>query len=173
VDTANYISVLAGNAYTYSGYFIMSADNNPTVNQNIVMQIDWYDTNKVFLGTSSSATWVVPLNATLTFIRPFVTATAPESAAYAIARTSWASPTAAGIGLVFDQMLFEKSSFVLEYFDGSYGYADQNDLRWQGTPGASRSHYYRNRNATYGRVKSTLSDYLMAGTNYAIYYAAL
>lgn len=173
VDTANYIPVLGGNAYTYSSYYIMSSDNNPTVNQNIVMKIDWYDKNKVFLGTSSSSTWVVPLNNTLKFIRPFVTATAPESAAYAIARTSWVAPTAAGIGLVFDQVMFEKSSFVLDYFDGSYGYADQNDLLWQGTQGSSRSHYYRNRNATYGRIKSTLVDYLMDGTNYAIYYASL
>jgi hypothetical protein len=172
-DTANYISVLAGNAYTFSGYFIMSSDNNPTVNQNIVVKIDWYDSSKVLLGTSSSSTWVVPLNSTLTFARPFVTATAPEEAAYAIARVTWVAPTAAGIGLVFDQMLFEKSSFVLDYFDGSYGYADQNDLLWQGTPGASRSHYYRNRNATYGRIKTTLTDYLLTGTNYAIYYGAL
>lgn len=172
-DTANYISVLAGNAYTYSSYWIMSADNNPTVNQNITMKIDWYDKDKVFLGTSSSGTWIVPLNATVSFSRAFVTATAPESAAYAIARTTWSSPTASGYGLIFDEAMFEKSSFVLEYFDGSYGYADQNDLRWQGTPGSSRSHYYRNRNATYGRLKSTLSDYLLAGTNYAIYYAAL
>jgi hypothetical protein len=171
-NTANYIPISAGQSYTWSGYYIMSADNNPTVNENIQLQISWYDSTKTLLGLVTGPREKVPLNSTNSYARLHFTTSAPETAAYAIAQWVW-TPNTAGNGILFDQLLFEKTSYLQDYFDGNYGTADQNDLMWQGAPNSSRSHYYRNRNATYGRLNSTLVNYLPAGTNYAVYYASM
>ena len=171
-NTANFIPVLAGQAYTWSGYYIMSSDNNPSVNETLKLQISWYDSTNTLLGTVASIPQTVPLYSTGVFSRLSLTTSAPDSAAYAVAQWVW-TPSVANRGIIFDQLLFENTSYVLDYFDGNYGTADQNDLLWQGASNASRSHYYRNRNATYGRLNTTLADYLPLGTNYAIYYASL
>jgi hypothetical protein len=171
-NTANYIPVSSSQSYTWSGYFIMSSDNNPTINENIKLQISWYDSTKTLLGAVNSVLQKVPFNSTNSLARFYFTASAPETAAYAIAQWVW-TPSTVGNGILFDQLLFEKTSYLQDYFDGNYGTADQNDLLWQGASSSSRSHYYRNRNATYGRLDSTLVDYLPANTNYAVYYASL
>lgn len=167
---ADHMKVYEGNSYTFSGYFVMSADNNPTIAQQIYLGIKWYDSSHTFIFEDLSELETLPFAAT-GFVRSHVTATAPLGAAYAVVDILWPYPTAAGYGIIMDSLMFEKSSFANDYFDGNYGYADSADLVWEGVANQSRSHYYRNRGAIYYRLKATLPDYLPTGATFATYYA--
>jgi len=169
-STVDYISILEGNSYTFSGYFVMSGDGSPTIKQQIYLGIKWYDSTYNVLQEDFSSLNTLNLNAD-GFTRFHVTSTAPTSSAYAVVEIYWPAPTAAGYGILMDSLLFERSAFTLDYFDGNFGYADSADLVWEGTANQSRSHYYRNRGAIYYRLKDTLPGYLPLGSTFATYYA--
>ena len=169
-STSDYTKVYEGNAYTFSGYFVMSNDGSPTITQQIYLGVKWYDSSYNFIFEDLSQLETIPL-ATGGFQRSHVTATAPIGAAYAVVDILWPYPTAAGYGILMDSLMFEKSSFANDYFDGNYGYADSADLVWEGVANQSRSHYYRNRGAIYYRLRATLPDFLPTGSTFATYYA--
>lgn len=169
-STSNYIKVYEGNSYTFSGYFVMSLDGSPTIAQQVYLGIKWYDSSYNVVLEDLSELNTLPFS-TAGFNRLFVTATAPIGAAYAVAEILWPYPTAAGYGVLMDSLMFEKSAFANDYFDGNYGYADSADLVWEGTANQSRSHYYRNRGAIYYRLRATLPDFLPTGSTFATYYA--
>jgi hypothetical protein len=169
-STSNYMKVYEGNSYTFSGYFVMSLDGSPTIAQQIYLGIKWYDSSYNVLFEDLSELNTLPFSAG-GFNRLYVTATAPLGAAYAVAEVLWPYPTAAGYGILMDSLMFEKSAFANDYFDGNFGYADSADLVWEGTANQSRSHYYRNRGAIYYRLKATLPDFLPTGSTFATYYS--
>lgn len=166
--TADYMPILAGDSYTFSGYVKVSADGSPTVLEQYTVQIDWYDNTNTLINSSYSGYFSAPLDQ---YARFSLTAASPTSAATAVVKLVWPAPTASGIGLLIDSFMFERAPFAADYFDGNNGYADLGDVVWEGTANGSRSHYYRNRNATETRLIATLPNYLTLGTNFAIYYA--
>jgi hypothetical protein len=150
----------------YSNYFNEGA--NPTISDSVFAAIRWYNAagglirtdvgiGAAFLGTSGWA-------------RPFVTSTSPSNAVYAVAVVGW-DPSSLTVSLVLDQALFEKSSFVNSYFDGNTGVASLSNLFWEGTANASKSHYYRNRATTEGRLLEDLPNQLTAGTTFQLFFA--
>jgi hypothetical protein len=71
-----------------------------------------------------------------------------------------------------EDALFEKASFVLDYFDGSRsGQEDTNSLTWEGTVEASRSHFYKNKFAVEDRVKREISKNILLGSTFALYFS--
>jgi hypothetical protein len=73
--------------------------------------------------------------------------------------------------LFVDAALFERASYVGPYFDGSGGYQQTSDLVWEGTPGLSRSHYYKNRALVQNRLAATVGEFITHGTPWAIFVA--
>ena len=68
--------------------------------------------------------------------------------------------------------MFEKTPFVLSYFDGDSGLATPDELYWEGgVADASRSHFYVNRIAVEERLKIALKDFLTLGTTFTVYLA--
>lgn len=132
--------------------------------------IVWYDSTKTLISTSTDGS--VTVSATgLDWERMYLTATAPDNAAYAHVQVS--AVTSIGNVLKLDSALFENTSAVSPYFDGSYGPANGTDLFWEGgATNAARSHLYKNRFA----IQTRLSDYALTnqlnlGTTVAIYLA--
>jgi hypothetical protein len=103
-------------------------------------------------------------------VRPSVTDLAPSNAVTAKVGVTWTA-TSSLTGMYVDAALFEKSSFVNPYFDGSNGVAQLSDLFWEGTANASRSHYYRNRFAVESRLKDKLPDWINYGSTFELLLA--
>lgn len=153
-------------SYTFSVYAQVA-----TGTETITPAIVWYDSSKVAIGSPISGT-ATPITATGTaWNRPYVTATAPSNAAYAHVQVSWTAVV--GEVIWFDAALFENTSSVSTYFDGSYGPATANDLFWEGgVVNGSRSHYYKHRYAIQDRLAgAALDSQLNTGTTVAIYLA--
>jgi hypothetical protein len=99
------------------------------------------------------------------------TSTAPSTAAKASIKVSW-TPSNSGAVVYLEDALFEKSSFVLSYFDGDKsGETDTDSLVWEGVADSSRSHYYKNKNNVEVRLQNELDKYLLVGTTHALYFA--
>ena len=152
-------------SYTFSVYAQV-----PSGTESVVPAIVWYDSTKTLISTSTGSTTTVDGTGTA-WDRVSMTATAPATAAYAHVQLAWTA--AIGDILTLDSALFENSSAVSPYFDGSYGPANGTDLFWEGgAANAARSHLYKNRFA----IQTRLSDYalenqLNLGTTVAIYLA--
>ena len=152
-------------SYTFSVYSQVS-----TGSEVVTPAIVWYDSSKSVISTSTGSSFTISASGT-SWNRAYVTATAPANAAYAHVQISWTA--AIGDILKFDSALFENTSALSPYFDGSYGPANGTDLFWEGgSTNASRSHLYKNRFA----IQTRLSDYALAnqlnlGTTVAIYLA--
>lgn len=166
--SADYMPVLPGDSYTFSGYVKLSADQSPTAPELYTVQIDWYDNTNTLLNSSYSGYYSATLAG---YSRFALTAPSPSSAVSATVSVVWPNPTHSGYALLVDSFLFERAASAADYFDGNFGYADLGDIVWEGTANQSRSHYYRNRHATQTRLLATLPNYLTLGTNFAIYYA--
>jgi hypothetical protein len=153
-------------SYTFSVYF--QAVDAPV---NAIASIYWYDSSKTLISstlgdtTSSSTGWN----------RANVISTAPANAAYAKVQLSAEVLKNDTIYEVYvDSALFERSSFVLDYFDGDA--ENENvaleDVFWEGgSPNEGRSHFYKNRVSTLYRLTATLPDFLTAGSTFALYLA--
>lgn len=156
------------NPYTFSVFV-----NTANTGQSLVPQILWYDINKVAISTSAGSTFTTASGAvSSTWSQIYVTAAAPATAAYAMVQITWTSTNGAVLNL--DQALFEQSSFVNTYFDGTVGLGTSSDLLWEGGSayaGAARSHYYKNRYAIQSRIGNYLTDNLTFGTTLALYLA--
>ena len=153
-----------GSSYTFSAYVL-----GITTPENVIALIKWYDSSHTLIST---ATGQVTSTSTSDWVRPSVTSEAPSNVAYASVSISWS--TATGNEIVVDKSLFEKSAFVLDYFDGSSGPADAPSLIWEGGVGganSSRSHYYKNRYVVQLRLNDAIKPYIPLGSTYAIYLA--
>lgn len=78
-------------------------------------------------------------------------------------------PNAGPFTFYFDQFLVEQADKVAPYFDGGYPSAD---YLWEGTPGDSRSHYYRGKRATQYRLDQIIQRQLGVGASYRLVYAS-
>jgi hypothetical protein len=128
--------------------------------------VSWYDST----GTLLSTTTGTALTADSTWVRPFVTAVAPSTAASAVVGITFTGASSASEVSV-DAALMEKSAFVNSYFDGSNGVAELSDLFWEGTANLSRSHYYRNRFAVQSRLIAKLPDWITSGSTFELFFA--
>jgi phage tail-like protein/uncharacterized delta-60 repeat protein len=102
------------------------------------------------------------VNSTTEWIRNSVIGRAPEDAKTAKVEVHFVTTTSNEVHYL-DNVLFEKSYSVSAYFDGSFdgqNYTDDRDSIWEtgGIPNKCRSHFYLNRVANTGRLKTTLTD---------------
>ena len=167
--TSASINVLSGNDYTFSIY--TAATDAGDVPTSVTPYINWYDAANVLISTSNGQ----PVIASSTLVRPFITAISPNNAVTAKVGIKWTATAAGSAGngnqVVVDAALFEKSAFVGSFFDGSNGVAQLSDLFWEGTPNASRSHYYRNRFAVQSRLVSTIPNWSNLGSTFELLFA--
>lgn len=124
------IPVTAGSPYTFSVYI-----SSATVSRAAFTRLVWYNsagTLVSFVDGSSSATQVG------TFSRRSITSTAPATAAYVQLRIFFPSSAPSEVHYL-DAALFEKSSTLGDYFDGSTPDALGIDYGWTGAANASTS----------------------------------
>jgi hypothetical protein len=150
-------------SYTFSAYVKASSSS-----ESVVAKIKWYNTSHTLISTSASSAFTVGTN----WQRPYITDTAPATAAYASVEVDWSTVTSGDI-LYIDQTLFENSGNLLPYFDGSNGPGATYDFVWEGNViNAARSHYYKNRVAVQSRLySSTLNQQITLGSTASIYLA--
>jgi hypothetical protein len=161
-SSANYMPIhYAGSEYTFSLYAKVDIDT-----EQVRLNVTWYDSSNVLIQTDTGQAVAV----TTSWTRPYVTFTAPTNAAYAVVGLEWS--IIGGNVLTVDSALFERTPFLLEFFDGDTGPSDINDLFWEGgTPNAGRSHLYKNRVAVQTRLDEVLRDFLPLGSTFAIFLA--
>lgn len=163
------LNITPNTTYTfscYTNYFNEGA--NPTLSDAVFAAIRWYNAAGTLIRTDTGPGSI--FLGTTGWVRPYVSSTAPANAVYGTALVVW-SPSSLSVSLVLDQALFEKSSFVNSYFDGNTGVASLSNLFWEGTANASKSHYYRNRATTEGRLLKDLPNHLTAGTTFQLFFA--
>lgn len=163
------MNILANNDYTFSAYSCATdAGDSPTP---VTAFIKWYDSSNSLISTATGT----PQTATTHFVRPFVTDIAPDTAATAVVGITWTATAAGSAGtgnqVVVDSALFEKSSSMNTYFDGSHGVAELSDVFWEGTTDASRSHYYKNRFSIESRLIAKIPDWIMSGSTFELFFA--
>jgi P2-related tail formation protein len=144
--------------YTFS-YYIMT-DIGP---EYVTPSIHWYDDTKTLISTDTGS----PEEVLTSWLRHDITGTAPAEAAYAHVQVDWNVDVSNLIQL--DSAMFENSPFVLEYFDGNGGPGYSSDFLWEGSVGAARSHFYKNRLSIQLRIVEYLKEVLTLGSTAAIY----
>jgi len=161
-SSVNYMPIhYPSSEYTFSLYSKVNIDT-----EQIRLFVSWYDSSNVLIETDTGDAYGV----TTSWTRPYVTFVSPPTAAYAVVGVEWS--VIGGNTLTVDSALFERTPFLLEYFDGDTGPSDINDLFWEGgTPSAGRSHLYKNRVAVQTRLDEVLRDFLPLGSTFALYLA--
>ena len=159
VVTITGITMIRGATYNLANVTIVSCTEDQFTVRSGANGL--YNTGGVATPTVTAKDW----------IRPYVTATAPATAAYAAVEVAWA--TADTRTIKFDSALFENSAGLLDYFDGSNGPCSPADLYWEGnSANSARSHLYKNRFAVISRlIGSKLSENLIPGTPVSVYLA--
>ena len=154
--------------HTFSVYAQIFAEGGTGIPDNpMYAVIKWYSSANALLQTDTGETRYPSVDV---WVRPDVTGTAPANASYAIASLVW-TPDDAGFSMSVDEALFEQAAFTNSYFDGNTGVTLLSSLFWEGTPGASRSHYYKNRLTVQGRLNIDLPNYLTEGSKFQIDFA--
>ena len=147
--------------YTFSLYAKVDAGV-----EQIRLSLSWYDSSNTLIQAESGDIEEI----TTTWSRPFITRTAPANAYSAVVDVEWS--VIGGNILILDSALFERTPFLLDYFDGNTGPSDINDFFWEGgVPNQGRSHLYKNRVAIQTRLDEVLKDFLPLGSTFAIYLA--
>lgn len=147
--------------YTFSLYGKVDLDTEP-----IRLFISWYTSTNTLIETDTGQIEYL----TTEWTRPFLTVEAPSNAAYAKVGLTWS--VIGGNTVTLDSSLFERTPFLLEYFDGNDGPAETQDLFWEGgVPGAGRSHLYKNRVPVQTRLDDVLDDFLPLGSTFAVFLA--
>jgi hypothetical protein len=129
----------------------------------VTPSIHWYDDTKTLISTDTGS----PEEVLTSWLRHGITGTAPAEAAYAHVQVDWNVDVSNLIQL--DSAMFENSPFVLEYFDGNGGPGYSSDFLWEGSVGAARSHFYKNRLSIQLRIVEYLKEVLTLGSTAAIY----
>ena len=168
VKSENITTVSPNTTYTFSVY-AKYFNATPSASNALTASIAWYTAGGTLIGTEQFGTPLTTGNLT-TFVRPTVTATSPSNVSYAIVRIKYPTTNTA-LWLVLDEALFEASAYVNSYFDGSTGVTSLTNLFWEGTSGASRSHYYKNRGTIQGRLTTDLPNYLTLGSQFQLLFA--
>ena len=168
-SSENILGLAPNTTHTFSCYAeYFNEGTGPTSADIVVAGISWYNSSNVVIRADLGTP--ITHAGTTGWIRPSVTATAPATTSYAVASVIW-TPSATTVSLVLDEALFEESPFVNSYFDGNTGVASLSNLFWEGTANASKSHYYRNRATTEGRLLEDLPNQLTAGTTFQLFFA--
>jgi hypothetical protein len=167
INSENITTISPNTTYTFSVY-AKYFNATPSAANALTASIAWYNAGGI-IGTEQFGIPVTTGNLT-TFVRPSVTATSPSNATYAIVYIKYPT-TNTDLWLVLDEALFEASAYVNSYFDGATGVSSLTNLFWEGTAGASRSHYYKNRGTIQGRLISDLPNYLTLGTQFQLLFA--
>lgn len=125
------VPVIGGKTYTFSSYLKLVGG---TSSGGTYIEVVWRDSANAVISLANNA-GTQTVNST-TWTRHSVTSTAPSNAAFAQLRpliaTIAANPT--GTQIAMDAVMFEQSSSVGTYFDGSYGGG-----AWTGAANASAS----------------------------------
>jgi phage tail-like protein len=159
--TSSAMSIFAGNDYAFSMYF-----NESAMAHAVTPFISWYNSSNTLISTANGTA----LTSSGGWTRVSVVSTAPATALTAKVGIKWTA-TSTSNEMYADAALFEKSSFVNSFFDGSNGVAQLSDLFWEGTANASRSHYYKNRFAVQSRLISKLPDWINYGSTFELLFA--
>jgi len=164
------IPVTGGIPYAISAYIKAAGTNTATIT------VVWKNSGGTTLQTDTSSAVTLATTFTRVSLAPTSTS-ATQMYAPATAATATITFTITGAnGNIYyvDSILFETSSSVNAYFDGSTGYNVTEDLIWEqnaagtkGTASTGRSLYYPNRLVTESRLKAVLAEYLPIGTNYS------
>lgn len=151
-------------SYTFSSYIKTSITT-----EAIILKINWYDMSYTLISSSTGLATSITASS---WGRPYVTGTAPATAAYATAEIDWSTVSSGDI-IYLDQILFENNGQVLDYFDGSNGLGDYRNFIWEGgVANGSRSHYYKNSFVTQTRLfGAILTAELPLGSTAAVYIA--
>ena len=159
VVTISGITMISGATYNLSNVTIISCTEDQFTIRSGANGL--YNTGGTATPTTTAKDW----------IRPYVTATAPATAAYAAVEVAWA--TANTRTIKFDSALFENSAGLLEFFDGSNGPCSPADLYWEGgSTNSARSHLYKNRFAVISRlIDSKIAENVPQGTPVSVYLA--
>lgn len=119
----------------------------------------------------TSSDWLVQ-DLKLDFVVESETQLAPSNAEYVKPYFQWTNPSV-GEKIWVDSFMLEKSTTLKEYFDGSTGVSEADDLIWEGTANQSRSYYYKNRNAVEKRLIREIPNYLFPFQWYATYVGVI
>ena len=149
-------AVRGASSYALSGYV-----KGPSTD-SVVASINYYDSSDVYISSYTGPS--VTLNAT-TWTRAEAISTSPANAAYAT--VDFLYTTASGHTVYLDAVMLEQSDYINNYFDGSTGYYQTDDLLWD--PVSGQSYYYRNRTTVTKRLSTVLPDYLPLGAPYALF----
>jgi hypothetical protein len=156
-------------SYIFSIY--LQKDAALSGSESVTPYIAWYDSSGAQIGSNVTGTATSVTASGINWNRAFVTAIAPANAYSAVVGIDWVAVT--GRSLWLDSSLFENSSALAPFFNGSTGPGNANDLLWEGgATNAGRSHLYKNRFA----IQTRLGDYavenqLNLGSTVAIYLA--
>jgi phage tail-like protein len=158
---ADYMPIYYPNSsYTFSVYAKAG-----TGTEAVTASISWYTSSNVLISKESGSLTTI----TTDWTRAYITGTAPSTAASAHVELAWT--TTVGKVLELDSSLFEKSPFVLPFFDGENG-NDIGDLFWEGgVANGARSHLYKNRIALENRLIASIKEYVPMGTTYSLFLA--
>lgn len=155
--------------YTFSIY--LQKSGSVTGNELVTPYIAWYNSSGTQIGSNvvGSTTNVTSVDAN--WDRASVTGTAPANAYSAVVGLNWVAVNTHSLWL--DSALFENTSAISPFFDGSSGPGTSNDLLWEGgATNAARSHLYKNRFAIQTRLGDyALKNQLNLGSTVAIYLA--
>jgi hypothetical protein len=161
--SADYMDIhYPGSYYTFS-----FSSQTATGTETLKGIIRWYDISNTLISTETGVNTTVDTDWTVVS----VSGLAPSNAAYASVKVEWT--TSIGNVVNIDQGVFENSPFVLPHFCGEGEVSVQeSDVFWEGNvPNASRSHYYKNRYSVIPRLSANLTEFLPAGTTFALYLA--
>ncbi|MFD9815119.1 hypothetical protein [Streptomyces sp. NPDC059080] len=78
-------------------------------------------------------------------------------------------PNVGPLRFLVDNFLLEEADRVAPYFDGN---SPSADYMWEGSPGDSRSHYYRGKRVNQYRLDQIIQRQLGVGASYRIVYAS-
>lgn len=109
------------------------------------------------------------VDATTGWVRPYVTDVVPVGTV-TIRLLAYVVAPAAGEVHYADAALFETSPALSDFFSGDL-YSPEGEYVWEGTPGASRTHYYVRRLIKNFRLNQRLPDFLPSGATYTLIYA--
>jgi len=160
--TSSSMPIFSGNDYAFSIYLY---ETTKTI--SVIPFISWFNSSNTLISTSNGNSFLT----SSTWTRAFTISKAPNNASYAKVGIKWTAPS--GLNKVYvDAALFEKSSFINQYFDGTNGVAQRADLFWEGnSTNNARSHYYKNRFSIQNRLVDTLPNWLNVGSTFEILLA--
>jgi hypothetical protein len=153
--TSRRIRVTPGRPYSFSGY-VKDIDTGATVRA----ELRWYTvaTGGSAISTSTGSSVVTTSD---TYVRPSITAYAPNTAIYVNPVITTTSSISSTKTMVVERFLFENLPTVGTYFDGDfdgYSFGTAKDSSWALTSRSSPSYLYNNLAKTSALIDKTSTD---------------